>query len=274
MLKRYIPVLLLYSLCSGAVQAQDSAFEILGVTEKIKLQEHIDEASGTMSGSLRPTIRTNELFSAFQLITKDEYPVIRMAHLRNAPITAPTGLSGEGLRLCTEIRTINGFYNAVGTSSVLTKLGEDGQSAVDSLVQADESDLIDSIYTEDLMLMRSFVALDCVQARSQYYVPLYFSEAPDVVPADTFLAVFEIGNATIEADLHGVNSDGQPSTEKLFSLECAETTRVDVGFDCTFDLTKLEGEEYPLFELRLLIMQPHRTKPLRPVLRVSIPDAD
>lgn len=274
MIRKYIGVVVLIMASAGTAHPQEPAFEVLRVTEAIKLQEHIDEANGTMSGALRPTIRTNELFSAFQLINRSKNVEIKMEHLRNAPITVPAALSGEDLRLCAEVRTINGFYSAVGASGALAKLDTGDQSVLGSLVEANESHMIDSSYTEELMLMRSFVASDCVAAQTQYYVPLYFSEDANAPAADTFLAVFEIGNAAVEADLYGVTSAGITTENKLISLECGETTRVDIGFDCMFDLTQVERAEYALFELRISITQPHRSKPLKPVLRISLPNAN
>lgn len=258
---------------AGAAYPQASAFDEVGLTSKVKLREHLDESSGTMSGSIRPTIRTNELLAAIQLTNEDGSREIKMEHLRIAPIKIPAGLAGEvALNLCTDVRTINGFYNAIGKSDALQKLATGVPSAITSLVEAEKSDRIDENYTEEMMLLRSFIAPDCVAARSKYFVPLYFSDDPAVSVPDIFLAVFEIGSATIEADLFGIGQDGQAESEALLRLKCQDTTRVSMGYDCTFGLDEIKGKDYALYELRLSFMQPFRSKPLKLAIRITLPD--
>lgn len=271
MVTRYLLSLGLALCCASAGSAQQPAFGELGVPEEIEMTEQIDASNGTMSGGIRPTIRTNELFAAFQLVRRGDNgkAVIKMENLKNSPIQVPTQLIEDvALKLCTEVRTINGFYSAIGSSVVLEKLQAEGGLAQQAIYETKQSDLIDGNYTEDLMLMRSFVAPDCDEAQTNYFVPLYFVGKTE---PDTFLAVFEIGNAVVEADLYGVKPDGAQTEAPLVNLECAETTRVDIGFDCTFKLDEIDRADLALYELRVSIMQPHRSKPLRQRLRISLP---
>lgn len=274
MIRNVCKVLLVFIGGAGMAQTGGSVFDELVVAETIELRESVDESAGTMSGSIRPTIRTNELLAGFQLISEESSSGIKLEDLHNAPIKIPGGLFEQvSLKLCTEVRTINGYYSGFGSSKSLSAIASEGsEAATKRLVTGDKSYLIDENYTEDLMLMRSFVAPDCVEAQSKYFVPLYFTRGPGIPVPDTFLAVFEVGNASIDVALHGVQSDGETTQDALLTLQCDETERVDIGYDCTFGLDELEPDDFDLFELRISIMQPYRAKPLKLALRITLPD--
>jgi len=240
--------------CIWAVSAA-AEFKPMAVRDPIEVNESVQASDGTMSGGQRHTIRTNKLFAAFQLITKDEANksqtsrTISVGEINHVPIQVPSAVGDRDLFLCAEIKTINGFYEAVGTS---TPLEDAAGQTLSSLFVTKKSGLIDGNYTEDLMLLRGFVAPNCAAGGSSYFVPMYFN-----AKADTFLAVFEIGNASITASLHGVIDPKRAHEEALLDLHCTETIRVDRGYDCTFDLSELKGSDFTLYELQLKVKQAH-----------------
>lgn len=253
----------------------ESVFTNMSVTEPIEVQESVSETDHTMSGSQKLAIRTNNLFAAFQFISDHQpdetsaQPKINISDIRHAPITVPSAAADRSLKLCTEIKTINGFYEALGSS-------EDLQAGVDfnlaSLVKAQKSALIDGNYTESLMLLRGFVAPDCDAGRSSYYVPMYFEYSKENrTKPDTFLAVFEIGNARVQATLHAVSSAGQTDDAPLLEFTCVPTTRVDRGHDCTIPLRSGDLTWHSLYEVRLVVVRPHQPEPQSFRARVTIP---
>ncbi|MFK7878341.1 hypothetical protein [Roseobacter sp.] len=272
---------------SASPEIGNSFFQDLPISGEIEFKETINASSGTMSGNQRLSIRTNQLFAAFQLINVDaekeenenqekSAPTaaakINMKDLRFAPIRLPANIDQESekLLLCAEVRTINGFYEAVARSIPLAAQEEAQGSPI--TIKADESKYIDGNYTEDLMLLRGFVAPDCAAGRSSYYVPMYFSSKNSDVP-NTLLAVFEIGNARVQATLHEIDESGKPNEEPVDKFECETTRRVDRGFDCTLGIKekpKLKGNT--IYEVWLEVTQPHLPKPRLFRSRITLPE--
>ncbi|WP_424965320.1 hypothetical protein [Dinoroseobacter sp. S375] len=248
-----------------SLQAQE--FNSWQVPRPLELTENVNAGTGTMSGNARLAIRTNTLFSAFQLIrNEDEDHKIEMKTLDFAPILLPAAITKDaGVKLCAEVRTINGFYEAIGTSVSLSEL-QDGDTAKTEVITKISSQHIDNQYSEALMLMRGFLAPDCTSRRSSYYVPMFFSDE-----ADTLLAVFEIGNAQIDATLYGVRETGEVSEDYLKRFECVETERVDRGYDCRLNIDTVRSNEFMLYEVRLEVVQPHRPEARIFRSRITLP---
>ncbi|MEM0921540.1 MAG: hypothetical protein AAGI13_00740 [Pseudomonadota bacterium] len=262
---------LIFGFCvAGSVAvAQESAFASWGTADDLELAESVSASSGTMSGNARLSVRTNTLFSAFQLIHSDPELAeakVDVSSVDFAPVRLPRAIpETTPLRLCAEVRTINGFYEAFGSSTKLTH----GMDLAKLKVKTEISKLhIDGKYGEDLMLMRGFIAADCAARRSSYYVPMFFSSKADIL-----LAVFEIGNASIEAGLYGVAKNGGVSAEALGTFECTETRRVDRGYDCTLPVRALaQPETFDLYEVQLTVVQPHVPEPRVFRSRLTLPE--
>ncbi|MEM6824517.1 MAG: hypothetical protein AAF566_05345 [Pseudomonadota bacterium] len=265
------------SLLATSAAAQ---FQEMVVTKSIEVDETVQASAGTMSGSQRLAIRTNTLFAAFQLIRSESAKdnTISIPAIRAAPIKVPQA-AAEQLELffCAEIKTVNGFYEALGTSTKLEKAIPAEQSVDASnaasgpllspfeLFETKESHFIDDNYSEDLMLLRAFVAPDCAAGQSSYYVPLYFDDS-----ADTLLAVFEIGNANVEATIRGISADGRADPERT-PFVCEATKRVASGFDCTLSIFDDWRSDHSLFEVRVSIEQAFREKQFF-LARITLPE--
>lgn len=269
---------------SASPENGNSFFQDLPIAaEEIEFDDRVNASNGTMSGKQRLSIRTNQLFAAFQLINVDaekegnenqekSAPTkINMKDLRFAPIKLPAQVvkKNEKLLLCAEVRTINGFYEAVASDISLGDLNNPQDGEI--FIRAKNSKHIDGNYTEDLMLLRGFVAPDCAAGRSPYYVPMYFSPKNDDVP-NTLLAVFEIGNARVKATLHEINEKGEPIKEPVDNFACKATRRVDRGYDCTLGIENELLTGNTIYEVWLDVTQPHRPKPVRFRSRITLPE--
>ncbi|XKD82457.1 hypothetical protein ACIRQ6_18085 [Algirhabdus cladophorae] len=228
-------------------------FKPLSVQGSVELEESIDESSNTMSGNIKHRTTTSQLFSAFQLTSADEDQVIEVDKLKFAPILVPEKLPESAALFCVEVRTTNGFYFAFNNGNSLVEGTNDIASTMKTLtIEATDANRIDDQYTEKLMLMRGFLSQDCGARGSIYYVPMAISDAPK-----KFLAVFELGNASVKAELFGIDPQTENATgENLVEFDCKTTIRLSHGYDCTFDLDTLPKDAFSLYEVQLTVIRP------------------
>ncbi|WP_298971091.1 hypothetical protein [uncultured Roseobacter sp.] len=258
---KYLIATLFLAFATTPVLAQ---FKTLDVVGEIELKATIDERDPTMSGSLEHRVSMKTLFAAFQLFDGKNQDTIQMKDLDVVQIAVPESTDKDA-KICTEIKTINGFYSAFGFGDELIDNGSD--KTKDVKITAEHSDRIDGDYSEDMLLLRSYVAYDCLKRRSSYFVPMKVSEDPD-----TFLAVFEIGNASVEAKLFGVSGQGPVApSDHLLNFECTTTKRVKSGYDCTFPLGHKNMRPFKMYEVRLIVTRPTSKEPKTFRARFALP---
>ncbi|KPA21267.1 hypothetical protein shim_27320 [Shimia sp. SK013] len=221
------------------------------------MTEHVEAGKGTMSGNHKHSIRTNRLFAGIQLTQQKKTPdfsdtveTVTLSELLLAPIVLPGDVAAkhsDKVKICAEVRTINGYYTATGGTKAEQFVRD--STAPDLINAAYESKHPDvkSEYSEDMLLMRAMVALDCLAGRSSYYVPVSLTRDPD-----TLLVVLEVGSGTVAPTLAGVLSEAGDLADPT-PLSCAPSVRVESGYDCSIALKDIGTDKHRLWELSVAV---------------------
>ena len=154
------------------------------------------------------------------------------------------------LYVCTELRVINGHFTYFGSDEIIDEVNPNKQYLIADFVtehQASAPRL--NQYTEDFLLGRAYVARDCLQRRSLYYIPIYLRE--DVGSVSELLMTVEAVGATVTAEL---NPQGIPDEKEPFN--CLPTRRIQSGYDCSVklkDIANLTANDSGLYDISVVI---------------------
>jgi hypothetical protein len=221
------------------------------------MTEHVEAGEGTMSGNHKYSIRTNRLFAGIQLTQQqkkdpfsDKEETVTLSDLLLAPIVLPGEVAAkhsDKVKICAEVPTIKGYYTATGGTKAEQFVRDGSVPALINAAYESQHPDVESEYSEDMLLMRAMVALDCLARRSSYYVPVSLTRKPD-----TLLVVLEVGAGTVTPTLSGVISEagdlGAPT-----SLACTPSVRVESGYDCSVALSDIDTDKHRLFELNVAV---------------------
>ncbi|APX14312.1 hypothetical protein [Tateyamaria omphalii] len=235
---------------------------------EFKVADRVNSGELTMSGSHQHRIRTDKLFAAFHLLNSEteDRAVDLGGQFQHAPIWLPAEVEPEKLRLCADIRSINGYYLADGRASLLDAAVSENLGMRPIPYTAEHTDEVRNQFREKYLLPRVVVATDCDERRSKYYVPVSWDPEPDKL-----LAVVEIGASTVKATMQPVGLDNNLiASFTPVSMTCEPTERVQAGYDCTVSLNDLKDSKSDAYELRLEIDRPGMEPAVR-TARISLP---
>lgn len=265
-----------------SARAQDSRAY---VADDIILREVFEPALNTFSGAHQHRISTSQLFSAFQLVSMEGSEKVDHRALHHGPIVLPAEIGDDpfnGMDFCTEFRTINGYYTAFNEGTGLSTAPPDSNKTAQgnptpnvaafsplTLRTADQGELKWD-FAEDHMLMRAYLSPDCQSGVPPLFVPI--ATKNDVTNLQ-LIAVFEVGNAEIAANLWGVpvaDLRQKFGDKPAQAFKCEPTRRLNVGFDCSLEMKDLQAwaagqdetkVQMNLFRLELSITFPGQRKP-------------
>lgn len=230
-------------LLSGALElapAFADEFITLNAPEKLEVRETVSESAGTMSGAHNARTRANALIAGLFLSKSGTETKVGLGHIKIAPIVVPAGVRNieERLRLCTNLKTTNGHYNVIGFAEFASLEDADtGTGMVDLAFESNHMETISDRYGDQSFIGRSYIATACVASQTSYYMPVSFSDDPDLLSI-----TFEVPNGTVSPILYSVRTDGA-TNDAGHEMTCSATRRLTTGFDCHISYSDLFENE-------------------------------